>query len=164
MMEFEAPGRIDFTSELSADRLRQLEELLFFNENQTQYRNAVVEAIERFGEPEIRNRGGLLRVHTSQLGEVQSLFAVEHRLGAHRPIAVAVYARTSPDTMTLLHIVVHHDFAATGPFASKMVTVRLVHQVAKAVSRIKDIRKVEMMYGMAESATLAIRVRNERRP
>jgi hypothetical protein len=164
-MEFEAPARVHFTSELSADRLGQLEELLFFNENQAQYRNVVVESIERFGEPRIRNDRGLLRVHTSRLGEVQTLFAVEHRLDAHRPVAVAVFARTATDTMTLLHIAVHRDFAATGPFANEMVTMKLVGGVAKSSARIKDIRKVEMLYGMAECATITItiRARHERR-
>ena len=162
-MEIDAPGPVHFTSQLPADRLAQLEELLFFNENQPQYRNAVVESIERFGEPRISNDRGLLRVHTSRLGEVQTLFAVEHTLAAHRPIAVAVYARTATDTMTLLHIVVHRDFAATGPFAKEVVTLKLVQQVVKAASGIKDVKKVEMLYGRAERATIVARVRHEPR-
>lgn len=162
-METEAPGRVHFTSELSADRLGQLENLMFFNENQAQYRDALVESIERFGEPRIRNEQGLLRVHTTRLGEVQTLFAVEHRLDAHRPIAVAVYTRTANDTMTLLHIVVHRDFAATGPFAKEMVTLKLVQEVVRAASRIKDIQKVEILYGAAEKrATIPIRLRRRR--
>lgn len=162
-MESKGPGRVHFTSELSANQLAQLEELLFFNENQPQYRDTIVESIERFGEPRIRSDRGLLRVHTSRLGEVQTLFAVEHGTEAPRPIAVAAYTRTSTDTMTVLHMVVHRDFAGTGPFAEEMVTVKIVQEVAKAVSRIKDIRKVELLYGMAERGTITIRVRRERR-
>ena len=134
---------------------------MFFNENQAQYRDALIESIERFGEPQIKNDRGLLRAHTTRLGEVQTLFAVEHRLEAQRPIAVAVYTRTATDTMTLLQIAVHPDYAAKGPFATELVTMKLVQAIAKAASTIKGVRKVEMQYGTAENVTIAI-VRRER--
>jgi hypothetical protein len=157
-MDSKVPGRVQFTSVISADRKEELEALMFFNENQAPYRNVVIASIERFGEPGITNHGGVLRVRTTLLGEVQALFAVEHRLDVPHPIAVAVYARTAPDTVTLLHIVVHRDFAATGPHEGEMVTFRLIQEVAKSVSRIKNVRKMEMLYGMGDGATTTMRV------
>jgi len=154
---------IRFTSELSVEQLPQLEDLLFFNENQAPYRRAVVESIEKFGEPQVRVDRGLLRVHTSLLGEVQALYVVEGD-ATPRPIGAAVYARTSADTVTVLHIGVHPDFVATGPQARQMVAVRLIRKVNAVAAAIKDVRQVVMPYGFGESVTIALPTRRPRQP
>ena len=69
--------QIRYTSELSSEHLEALQELMFFNDNQRQFVSDIVSSIEEFGEPTLKSDGGFLRIHTSRLGEVQSLFAVE---------------------------------------------------------------------------------------
>ena len=148
-------GGLRFTSELEARHRAVLEELLFFNPNQSLYRDAVVEAIERFGEPRIEEHDGRLRIGTTRLGQVQTLFALELAPDGDRPIGVAVYFRTEVDTMTLIQVVVHPDFAADGPFAEELVTIRLVQEISRAAARIKAIRRVVMPYGTRSLVTIA---------
>jgi hypothetical protein len=153
---------VRITSELSADCRDELERLLFFNEQQGAYRRAVIQSVDEFGEPFLRVVDGRLRVLTTRLGEVQTLFAVRGPAETARPIAVAVYARTSPDTITLIHVGTDADHAVTGPFAREMVMVRLVQAIARAASGIKDVERVIMPYGSARSVTIALPVRRQR--
>jgi len=165
MTEASSPARIRYTSELFEDHLEELESLLFFNESQADYREVIIESIERFGEPRIRHDRGRLRLHTTELGEVQALYAVEDSEEVEdvdRPIAAAVYARTAQATVTLLHIAVNPEFAADGPLAGQMVGLKLVSQVMASVSRIKGVEHFVMLYGPGREAGTTLPVRRRR--
>jgi hypothetical protein len=156
-----AERRIRFTSELGVECRETLERLLFFNEQQATYRLAVVQSIEEFGEPRLRVVDGRLRISTTVLGEVQTLFAVRDA-PAECPVAVAVYSRTSPTTISLVHVGVDVDYSVTGRFADELVMIRLVQAIAQAASAIKDVERVVIPYGSARSVTVALPVRRER--
>ena len=113
-------------------------------------RSRWTESIERFGEPRLVVEGGRLRLRTSVLGAVQALYAVAEEGDGRRPVAAALFTRTSPDTMTLLHIAVDADFASDGSRGSAMLTLRLLNEVTRACSRIKGIRRISLLYGSRE--------------
>ena len=68
-----SPADVRFTSSLPAAQRAQLETLLYFNHNQGRYRDVVIDSIEQFGEPRIVESDRFLRVHTTLLGQVQTL-------------------------------------------------------------------------------------------
>ena len=151
------PGQIRYTSQLPAEHLSALQELMFFNEKQPQYRAGIVASIEQFGEPVVRSEGGFLRIHTTRLGEVQTLFALEEDEEASRPIGVAVYARSAEDAITVLHIGVDKDFASDGLHADQMVAVNLFQRLIEVGRKIKGIRKAIVLYGPTEYTEIPIR-------
>lgn len=153
-----AAGSIRFTSQLPVDRRAELEELLFFNANQGVYRDAVIQSIDEFGEPRLKSHKGLLRIHTTRLGEVQALYGL---MGDpdERLVVAAIFALTAGDTITLIHIGVHPDFAVSGSNAGQMVTIKTVQEIARAASAIKNVKQVVMPYGNSESVTVALPVR-----
>jgi hypothetical protein len=149
--------QIRYTSKLASEHLEELQELMFFNENQHQFLSGIVSSIEEFGEPIVRGDGGFLRIHTSRLGEVQALFAVEEGAAAARPVGVMVHVRNAGDIITLLHIGVHKDFASDGPHAEEMVTLNLFQRLIKVGKQIKDIRRIVVLYGPGASTEIPIR-------
>lgn len=151
------PVQIRYTSKLASEHLEELQELMFFNENQHQFLSGIVSSIEEFGEPIVKGDDGFLRIHTSRLGEVQALFAVEESADATRPVGVVVHVRNAGDTITLLHIGVHKDFASDGPHAEEMVTLNLFQRLIKVGKQIKDIRKIVVLYGPGDSTEIPIR-------
>jgi hypothetical protein len=149
--------QIRYTSKLASEHLEELQELMFFNENQHQFLSGIVSSIEEFGEPIVKGDDGVLRIHTSRMGEVQALFAVEESADAARPVGVMVHVRNADDTITLLHIGVHKDFASDGPRSEEMVTLNLFQRLIKVGKQIKDIRKIVVLYGPGDSTEIPIR-------
>jgi len=149
--------QIRYTSELSSEHLEALQELMFFNDNQRQFVSDIVASIEEFGEPTLKSDGGSLRIYTSRLGEVQSLFAVEENDESVRPVGVAVHARNAEDTLTLLHIGVDSEFAADGSHADEMVAMNLIRRLIEVGRQIKGIRKIVVHYGPEAGTEIPIR-------
>jgi hypothetical protein len=116
-----------------------------------------VSSIEEFGEPTLKSDGGSLRIYTSHLGEVQSLFAVEENDESARPVGVAVHARNAKDTLTLLHIGVDSEFASDGTHADEMVAMNLIRRLIEVGRQIKGIRKIIVHYGPETGTEIPIR-------
>ena len=149
--------QIRYTSRLSSEHLGALQELMFFNEDQQRFRSAIVSSIEQFGEPMIKDDGGLLRLHTSRLGEVQALFVLQEDTDVTRPIAAMAYAISAEDTITVLHIAVDADFASDGPYAERMITLELFRRLIEVAKQVKDIQKIIVIYSARGSFEIPIR-------
>ncbi len=149
--------RISYTSRLSSAHLEGLQELMFFNEHQQQFRSAIVASIQQYGEPKLKSDAGYIRIHTDLLGQVQALFALEEEADDARPIGVAIYARTAEDTLTLLHIGVASDFASDGPQARHRVVMNMLRRLVHAGRQIKGVRKLVVLYGPEQNAEIRIR-------
>lgn len=149
--------RVSYTSRLPGKHLEELQELMFFNAQQHRFRAAIVSSIEDYGEPVVKEEGDWLRIHTSRLGEVQTLYALEGDADASRAVGVMIYARTAPDTLTLLHIGVDPQFSADGPHADELVTHRLLQRLICVGRQIKGIRRVVVLYGREDKREIPIR-------
>ncbi len=148
--------QISYTSRLASQHLEGLQELMFFNERQQEFRAAIVASIEQYGEPQLRSDAGFIRIHTERLGRVQALYALEEADDT-RPIGVAIYARTAEDTLTLLHIGVASDFASDGPRAGQMVVMNMLRRLVNAGRQIKGVQKLVVLYGPERNAEIPIR-------
>jgi hypothetical protein len=149
--------QIRYTSELRSECLEELQELMFFNLKQQEYRPSIVLSVEQFGEPVVNSDGGLLRVRTSRLGEVQALFALEESTDTARPVGVIIYSRNAEDSFTLLHVAVDEDFASDGPHAEEMVTLNLFRRLIKVGRQIKGVERVVVLYGPENNTEIPIR-------
>ena len=140
---------IIFTSKLPAEYLSALQQLMFFNERQSRYREAIVASVEEYGEPQVRRAGDFLRIHTRHLGEVQALFALEGIPPGQRLVGFAVYARIEDDTIVLLHIGVDGDFSSEGSRGGELLTLKLVRRVLDVGKSLGGIKKAVLLYGPA---------------
>jgi hypothetical protein len=134
-----------FASRVAAEHRATLERLLFFNACQHRVSRGIVEAIDRYGSPEIRDEGEWLRVRVAGLAEVQSLFALEATNG--RPIGVAIYVRADLEHITVLHVGLREEYCAGGEREGLNVLLRLMREIRRSSRRLKGVRRLHVLYG-----------------
>lgn len=136
-----------FSSVLPRERYEELADLVFFNRQQERFRADIVDAIERYGIPEIVATQDTLRFNVGSLGEVQALYALDGGSARGRLAGVMLYARISPEKLVLLHIGVAPEYSSSGPQAGRLLALKLVEQLKKLGRAIKGITQVEILYG-----------------
>lgn len=148
---------VSFTSFVASAYRQQLEALVYFNGCQTRVLDGIVDAIERFGSPEITGDADKLRVVLSNLSEAQSLFAVERETG--RPLGLAVYARPDREHLTVLHVSIAEEFAAGGVRCQEQLLLKLLRELRRTGRRLKGIERMDLYYQAERQRTR----RNSRR-
>ena len=136
---------IAFGSRVRHEHRHALERLLFFNGCQSRVLHGIVEAIERYGPPEIVAEGEFLRVRVGKQRDVQTLFAIDARSG--RPIGVAVYLRADLEHVTVLHVGISEEYCAGGPQAASRLPLRLMRELRRSSRRMKGVRRLHVLYG-----------------
>jgi hypothetical protein len=115
-----------YTSVLPPSRYEELANLMFFNLQQHRVRDDIVNAIERYGMPEIVASGHSLRFSVEKLGEVQTLYALEGDSGMGRLVGTLLYARVSDEKM--------------------------VERLKRACKALKGVRELEILYSHRAAA------------
>ena len=136
---------VSFTSRIAAEHRATLEELLFFNACQERVARGIVDAIDKYGPPEILVDGDFLRVKVAGLPDVQSLFVVEQATG--RPIGAAIYTRADLEHVTVLHIGLAEEYCAGGERESLNLLLRLMKEIRRSSKRVKGVRRLSVHYG-----------------
>jgi hypothetical protein len=136
---------VGYTSKIAAGHRANLERLLFFNGCQDRVAQGIVDAIDKYGPPEILEDNGWLRVKVAGLPEVQSLFAVDEKTG--RPLGVAVYMRADLEHVTVLHVGLSEEYCAGGNRESLKLLLRLMREIRRSSKRLKGVRRLSVHYG-----------------
>lgn len=140
-----AAGRsIVFASHVAALHRGSLELLVYFNSGQNRVADSIIDAVERFGPPEIVADGDRLRVRVAGLPEVQSLFALDAATG--RPLGVAVYARPQFEHMIVVHLGIAAEFASGGMRSSEQLLLKMLRELRRCSRRIKGVQRFELFY------------------
>jgi hypothetical protein len=136
-----------FSSVLKDSYYDDLENLLFFNAQQQQFRAEIIQSVETYGSPSIMKEGDRLRVKVGQLSQVQSLFGFDSDRPDASLIGVILYFREQMEQLTVLHIAVQSHYVATGYYADQLLAVRLLQQVREVAAHIKGVNSVALLYG-----------------
>jgi len=120
-----------------------LEELVYFNSGQSRVLDSLIEAVERFGAPEIESEGQQLRVVLRKLPEAQTLFAVAE---TGRPLGLVTYMRPDHEHLMILHVSISEDFARGGAFCRNQLLLRMLREIRRCSRRMKGVKKVELYY------------------
>jgi hypothetical protein len=135
---------ISFRSHVAVSQRPALEGLLFFNSCQDRVSAGIADSVEKYGSPEIVVDGDRMRVRTTQLDEVQCLFAVESRTG--RPVGVVVYLRADLEHIAVLHVSVAAEYASGGMRSGDLLLLRLLRELRRSTRRMKGVRRIELLY------------------
>ena len=146
-------GEVTFTSRIARSQRQSLERLLFFNGCQNRVAQEIVDAIDKYGPPEICDDGECLRVVLAGLPDVQSLFAVEP--GTERPIGVAIYVRADLEHVTVLHIGLSEEYCAGGSREGINLLLRFMKEIRRSSRRMKGVRRMHVLYGAQRLRALA---------
>jgi hypothetical protein len=136
---------VSFTSRIAAGHREALEQLLFFNGCQDRVVHGIVDAIDKYGPPEIVADGDWLRAKVAGLPDVQSLFVVEESTG--RPLGVAIYMRADLEHVTVLHVGLAEEYCAGGERESLGLLLRLMKEIRRSSKRVKGVRRLSVHYG-----------------
>lgn len=90
-----------------------------------------------------------LRIKVGKLDVVQSLFGFDSDRPDAALIGVILYFRELAEQLTILHIAIQENYAATGCYADQLLALRLLQQVRQAAAQIKGVRSVALLYGDA---------------
>jgi hypothetical protein len=137
-------AKIRFASFVAAVERSHLEALVFFNASQQRVHDGIIDAIEKFGPPEIVAEEDKLRVRVRGEAEVQSLFAVDAASG--RPLGIAVYLRSDLENIAVLHIGIAEEFTTDGPRSDEHLLFRLLRELRRCSRRLKGVRRMEVVY------------------
>lgn len=141
-----ATRKIEFKSSVSAGHRAALERLVFFNSCQTRVWEGIVDAVEKFGPPEITTAGDRLSVRLRDLPDVQCVFAVDATGGL--PLGAVVYMRPDQEHIMVLHVGISAEFASGGRSEGERLLLRLLREVRRSTRRVKGVRRLELFYAM----------------
>lgn len=134
------------SSQLGINHLDELQQLLYFNQQQSSMLDGIVRSIDQYGRPTVYSEDELLRIEVGELSGVQALYALDRSNPASRLVGVMVYARPSLERLVLLHIGVSEDYSAFGENADAKLVVKLVLRLRKIARSIKGVTSVEIPY------------------
>ena len=133
---------IGITSKLALDQRAALEQLLFFNVNQHRVRLGIQQSIETYGEPEICEHDGGLRIRVGDINGVQTLFAISQD---GRPLGVAVFVRLAHERFVVLHLVVQPEPNLSAD-VNRRVLLKLMHEIRRTARRTRGVDRIEVVY------------------
>lgn len=136
-------GDVEFKSLVSSRFRKNVEELLYFNSGQTRVLESLIEAVERFGAPEIEDNGQQLKVVLRKLPDAQTLFAVAE---TGRPLGLMTYLRSDHENLLILHVSISAEFASGGALCRNQLLLRMLREIRRCSRRLKGIKKVELYY------------------
>jgi hypothetical protein len=136
---------VSFASRVAEKHRSTLERLLFFNGCQARVASGIVDAIDKYGPPEILQDEAWLRVRVGGLPDVQSLFAVEEATGV--PIGVAIYTRPDLEHIAVLHLGLAEQYCSGGEREGANLLLRLVREIRRTSKRVRGVRRLSVHYG-----------------
>lgn len=150
-MEFE------FSSNLPAEYLEDLELLMFFNPLQPAAKTGIRQSIEKYGAPRICIEDEEVRVSVGMLTDVQALFALSDSAEGYELAGLVLYVRTDIQNILVLHIAVTEALAFQGRRADAMLVTRLLGEVRHASRRLKGVRAITIVYPGGRAVRMAVR-------
>jgi hypothetical protein len=133
---------IGITCKLALDQRCALEQLLFFNVNQHRVRLGIQQSIEIYGEPEIYEHEGSLRIRVGDTPGVQTLFAVSD---TGHPLGFAVFVRLPEERFVVLHLGVEPRLRSSLD-VNTPVLLKLMHEIRGAARRTRGVDRIELVY------------------
>ena len=143
---------LHFTSYLSQVYQDELERLMFFNSGQQAVHATIEQAIERFGSPTITVENGKIKILMNNLIDAQSLFTLINK----KLVAVMIYSRLTPETITVIHVAIDEDYTAGGRYAQRMVMLRQLAILRKSAQRIRGVRYISLAVGKDRFANVGL--------
>ena len=138
------PNGYKVTSDLKASDEEALEKLLFFNRNQARIREALRQAIERYGTPKIRHEGDHLTLEIANIPQVQTLYLF-HERATPALVGVVVYVREG-SVLRVIYVGLdpEHDYTAR---REDHLLLRIFDTLRNIGQRIRGVEAVEFTTG-----------------
>jgi hypothetical protein len=137
---------IRFTSELSVARRSELQRLLYFNDNQLRVDTPLRDVVKVYGPPSMVLGDKYIRFTAANSPSVQTIYAVEGAAEDARLVAVVIFVRDEPETISVLYLSVHEDYADGGAKSGEMLGTQVLAMLRSNVARIKGVTSLRLAY------------------
>ncbi len=144
-----------FTSVLDRSYLSSLEELLFFNTNQSRISSEALSVMERYGIPRVVVNCERLRIVCGRSLNPQALYAVDTSEKSQPLIGVVIYTREN-ETLAVLQIAVHEDYTQKATPNRRPLLLDIVEEIRGIGRRIKGVESIAIFPGTAKEIRLPI--------
>lgn len=138
--------KIRITSLLGADFLNELEQLLFFNPQQGNWRRRIVSSVERLGNPRLVERQGGLRVEMPGAPDSQTLYALAESSRIAELAGLLTFNRNNDSEFEILHLAVRFEYSIAGGMDENSVAFRLVGELRHIARQVKGIQAIRLPY------------------
>ena len=153
-----------FSSTIPAKFFRDLEDLIFFNGEQWRARGAIVEALERYGEPRIVREDETLRVDVTRRQDAQCLFALVEEDDFSALAGIVIYLRTDIETLHILYLAVSDGFSLGDNTDAAPLVLGLVQEIRRIAGRLHGVRRVTLMKAQGGNFHITVRREPQARP
>ena len=137
--------RIRISSTVHKESLDTLRNLIFQNPRQLLDEEGIRRALKACGQPRIHQIANELRIHIGD-SVPQCLFAYDEADPSENPVGVVMFSRTDPETIYIVHIAVHPDYAMYGANAKVGLGLLLLDKVRAIAAQVVGVRKVRIYY------------------
>ena len=137
--------KIYYSSRVNKDSLEQLKELVYMNPNQPRDEAGILRALKEYGHPRIQKADDELRIHIGDHAP-QSIFAYDEADAWNHPVGVVIFSRSDAETINIIHIAVHPEYAMHGKYAESGLGVHLIDQVREIAARVVGLRRIRLYY------------------
>ena len=129
------------SSSASLDQRETLEQIFFFNKNQSKYYFNIKNLIELYGKPEIVEENKRLYLKLEKT-DCQNLFTTVN----NNLVGLVIYCRDSLDNIDLIHIAVDEKYSSIGIYADKSLVIQMINKLRIIALKIKDIKTITVKY------------------
>ena len=129
------------SSSVSLDQRETLEQIFFFNKNQSKYYFNIKNLIELYGKPEIVEENKRLYLKLEKT-DCQNLFTTVN----NNLVGLVIYCRDSLDNIDLIHIAIDEKYSSIGIYADKSLVIQMIIKLRIIASNIKDIKTITVKY------------------
>ncbi len=133
--------KLQFQSSIDVNFTEQLSDLLYFNINQVNYKEHIIEAINSYGSPEIQVKGNKITLRLEHEIETHTLFLIGTEDSEDLLLGVAVFFKKNNNEAILLHIAVNHAL-----IDSTFLTLQLIIEVKNYLKNITGMQKLSIFY------------------
>ena len=129
------------SSSASLDQRETLEQIFFFNKNQSKYYFNIKNLIELYGKPEIVEENKRLYLKLEKT-DCQNLFTTVN----NNLVGLVIYCRDSLDNIDLIHIAIDEKYSSIGIYADKSLVIQMINKLRIIALKIKDIKTITVKY------------------
>ncbi|MGA7721201.1 MAG: hypothetical protein WCA84_08480 [Ignavibacteriaceae bacterium] len=137
---------IFYKSKLNVKYKSDIERIFFFNTHQERYKKKIEEAIELYGIPQISSDNNDIIFTFDKIRSFQTLYAFDDDSDNAVLLGVIIFFRDFSSNMKIIHIAIDENCSFSGEFTEESIAGRLVDEVKKISSTIRNIKTISLPY------------------
>lgn len=135
-------SKFKFYSSLPSKYKNELEEIFFFNKEQSIVYSKIEIALEKFGNPKIVNSKDNIRIVLEKINDCQNLILLENNEDKLNILGIVLHSRVSKNKAEVIHFAIDQDRNNE----DIDILSKLMGEIYRIYKRIKGVETIEITY------------------